>query len=109
MSKVDNVTHIMSQVLDRYRNSIPRKAFIDAMDAAMRAGTYINVDIEAPYTLLSKADIVCRGAALGIDYATTYSCYKGGKRHCGTCGTCRERQEAFALAHIEDPTEYEAN
>lgn len=79
------------------------------MDAAMRAGTYINVDIEAPYTLLSKADIVCRGAALGIDYATTYSCYKGGKRHCGTCGTCRERQEAFALAHIEDPTEYEAN
>lgn len=86
-----------------------RKAFIDAMDAAMRAGTYINVDIEAPYTLLSKADIVCRGAALGIDYATTYSCYKGGRRHCGTCGTCRERQEAFALAHIEDPTEYEAN
>ena len=83
-----------------------RPAFVDAMDAAMRAGTYLGVRLSAPYTDITKADIVRRGIALGIDYADTYSCYKGGKHHCGTCGTCRERQEAFAEAGVTDPTDY---
>ncbi|MDY5901159.1 MAG: 7-cyano-7-deazaguanine synthase, partial [Candidatus Limisoma sp.] len=48
-----------------------------------------------------------RGAQLGIDYAETYSCYKGGEHHCGRCGTCRERREAMALAGIDDPTVYD--
>ena len=84
-----------------------RPGFIDAMDAAMRAGTYVNVAIAAPYTNLTKSDLVKRGAKLGIDYSQTYSCYRGGEQHCGTCGTCTERQEAFREAGIPDPTTYE--
>ena len=84
-----------------------RPSFINAMDAAMRAGTYVNVEIAAPYTHLSKADIVRRGTQLGVDYGETYSCYRGGEHHCGTCGTCSERREAFREAGIPDPTEYE--
>lgn len=84
-----------------------RPEFIDAMDAAMRAGTYVNVEIAAPYTNLTKADLVRRGAKLGIDYSQTYSCYRGGEQHCGTCGTCTERREAFRAAGIKDPTAYE--
>ena len=84
-----------------------RPEFVNAMDAAMRAGTYVNVKVEAPYTFLSKQDIVKKGAKMGLDYSETYSCYKGGEKHCGKCGTCRERMEAFELAGIEDPTEYQ--
>ena len=83
-----------------------RPEFVEAMDAAMRAGTYVGVSIAAPYTNLSKADLVRRGAELGIDYGHTYSCYRGGERHCGRCGTCTERREAFRLAGVEDPTIY---
>jgi 7-cyano-7-deazaguanine synthase len=49
---------------------------------------------------------VRRGAELGIDYGHTYSCYRGGERHCGRCGTCTERREAFRQAGVEDPTIY---
>lgn len=84
-----------------------RPEFIDAMDKATSAGTFVDVRIEAPYTNISKADIVRRGTALGIDYAKTWSCYKGSEMHCGKCGTCVERKEAFADAGVEDPTEYE--
>ena len=84
-----------------------RPEFIDAMDKATSAGTFVDVRVEAPYTNISKADIVRRGAALGIDYAKTWSCYKGSEMHCGKCGTCVERKEAFADAGVEDPTEYE--
>ena len=84
-----------------------RPDFIAAMDAAMKAGTYNGVKLAAPFTHLTKADIVRRGAALGIDYGQTYSCYRGGARHCGTCGTCTERREAFRQAGIPDPTIYE--
>lgn len=84
-----------------------RQGFIDAMSEAMREGTYDGVTILAPYTTLTKADIARRGAELGVDFSLTYSCYKGGERHCGKCGTCVERQEAFRLAGIDDPTLYE--
>lgn len=84
-----------------------RAPFIDAMSQAMHEGTYIGVDIVAPYTHLSKSDIVRRGTAFGINYGTTYSCYKGGALHCGKCGTCQERKEAFKLAGVVDPTQYE--
>lgn len=84
-----------------------RPEFIDAMDKATSAGTFVDVRVEAPYTNISKADIVHRGTALGIDYAKTWSCYKGSEIHCGKCGTCVERKEAFADAGVEDPTEYE--
>lgn len=84
-----------------------RPDFVAAMDAAMQAGTYEGVRLAAPYTHLSKSDIVQRGAALGVDYGHTYSCYRGGEHHCGTCGTCTERREAFRLAGIPDPTPYD--
>lgn len=83
-----------------------RPEFIDAMSAAMSAGTDTNVRIFAPYTLITKADIARIGKALGIDYSETWSCYKGGEVHCGKCGTCVERREALAEAGIEDTTVY---
>ena len=84
-----------------------RPEFIAAMDAAVKAGTFANVHVVAPYTNISKADIARRGSSLGIDYAETWSCYKGGDVHCGTCGTCVERKEALREAGIEDNTKYE--
>ena len=70
-------------------------------------GTYANVEIFAPYTTLSKGEIARRGALVGVDFSKTYSCYKGGEKHCGRCGTCYERREAFREAGIPDPTIYE--
>lgn len=84
-----------------------RPGFVDAMGEAMRQGTFNGVQILAPYTLITKDDIARRGAEMGVDYSLTYSCYKGGERHCGKCGTCMERREAFADAGIDDPTDYE--
>lgn len=84
-----------------------RGGFIGAMSKAMREGTYVGVSIYAPYTSLTKADIAKRGHALNVDYSKTWSCYKGGEKHCGKCGTCVERKEAFELAGVPDPTEYE--
>ncbi|MBQ3630863.1 MAG: 7-cyano-7-deazaguanine synthase QueC [Prevotella sp.] len=84
-----------------------RPEFVDAFDQAAKAGTYVGIRLLSPYTALTKADIAARGHQLGIDYAETWSCYKGGERHCGRCGTCIERREALAAAGITDTTEYE--
>lgn len=84
-----------------------RRGFVDAMSRAIAEGTYDRITIDAPYTDITKTDIARRGAALGIDYSHTYSCYKGGEKHCGRCGTCTERRQAFADAGLPDPTEYE--
>ncbi len=84
-----------------------RAAFIRPMAEAIREGTTNAVLTEAPYTSITKTDIARIGAALGIDYAETWSCYKGGEIHCGVCGTCVERKEAMREAGIADPTQYE--
>ena len=84
-----------------------RQEFVDAMTAAMTAGTYEHIDLVAPYTAISKTDIARIGKRLGIDYSTTYSCYKGGEHHCGKCGTCVERKEALRDAGIDDNTIYD--
>jgi 7-cyano-7-deazaguanine synthase len=84
-----------------------RATFIESMSEAMAYGTYAHVRIEAPYTSITKGQIAAIGKAIGIDYSKTYSCYKGGEKHCGKCGTCVERKEALAEAGIDDPTEYE--
>lgn len=84
-----------------------RPAFVEAMNAAIQAGTYEGIKLFTPYTNITKADIARRGKALGIDYSETWSCYKGGEKHCGKCGTCTERREALLEAGIEDTTEYE--
>jgi 7-cyano-7-deazaguanine synthase len=88
-----------------------RPGFVAAFDAMERAAVegfgHPALHLYAPFVALSKADIVRRGAALGVPFADTWSCYRGGAAHCGTCGTCTERREAFALAGIVDPTEYQ--
>lgn len=84
-----------------------RPEFVRAMGDAMKYGTYEGVTIEADFTDITKADIARLGGRLGVDYSLTYSCYKGGEKHCGKCGTCVERKEAFAKAGVADPTVYE--
>ncbi len=84
-----------------------RPGFVRAMSAAISAGTYEGITLESPYTDITKSEIAARGGRLGIDYGHTYSCYKGGKLHCGRCGTCTERRQAFRDAGLPDPTLYE--
>ena len=84
-----------------------RESFVTPMGEAITAGTSNGVKMVAPYTALTKAEIVARGTRLGVPYGKTYSCYQGGERHCGRCGTCRERHDAFVANGLEDPTLYE--
>ncbi len=83
-----------------------RPEFIEDMNHALLTATETDVHIIAPYILISKAEIVTVGMALGVPYNETWSCYKGGVVHCGRCGTCVERAEAFYLANEVDPTLY---
>jgi 7-cyano-7-deazaguanine synthase len=84
-----------------------REPFMRAMGEAMGQGTYANIQLIRPFIHMDKAAIARRGVELGIDFAETWSCYKGGEIHCGTCGTCVERREAFLLANLIDPTTYQ--
>lgn len=84
-----------------------RPEFVRSMSLAMENGTFDHVDIIAPYTNISKTDIALIGQKIGVDFSQTYSCYKGNEKHCGKCGTCRERIEALKSAGIDDPTIYE--
>jgi 7-cyano-7-deazaguanine synthase len=83
-----------------------REDFMRAMGDAMRLGTYAGVQLLRPFIALTKGQIAAEGAKLGVDFARTWSCYKGGAIHCGKCGTCVERREAFAQAGLTDPTMY---
>lgn len=89
-----------------------RPEFITAFGQMERVATagYAHPDlrIHAPFVGVGKHDIARLGYDLGVPYEDTWSCYKGGDLHCGKCGTCVERKEAFVLAGIPDPTEYEA-
>ncbi|MFY1633627.1 7-cyano-7-deazaguanine synthase QueC [Solwaraspora sp. WMMB335] len=60
----------------------------------------------APFMAMTKTDIVALADRLAVPADSTWSCYRGGDLHCGTCGTCVERREAFALAGVADPTRY---
>jgi len=62
--------------------------------------------IEGPFLDRTKAQIATIGQGLGVPWEKTWTCYKGGEIHCGRCGTCVERREAFRLARVEDPTKY---
>lgn len=85
-----------------------RPGFIDAFQTMQNEALdgYANVQLYAPYVNISKAQIVEDGAKHNTPFGDTWSCYKGGDRHCGRCGTCVERREAFHLAGVEDPTDY---
>ena len=86
-----------------------REDFMKSMGNAIRLGTYAAVEILRPFIHNTKAEIARRGHELGVDFAQTWSCYKGGNVHCGTCGTCVERREAFELAGLPDPTVYQSS
>jgi 7-cyano-7-deazaguanine synthase len=83
-----------------------RPAFADALDKAIRLADWHEVSLERPFVGMDKTAIVRRGVELGVPFALTWSCYVGGEQHCGKCGTCVERKEAFLRAGVTDPTAY---
>jgi 7-cyano-7-deazaguanine synthase len=85
-----------------------RREFVQAMQGAAQLCDWRRIDLLSPFVDFSKADIVEQGELLGVDFSKTYSCYEGNEIHCGKCGTCTERKEAFELNSIKDPTQYRA-
>jgi 7-cyano-7-deazaguanine synthase len=83
-----------------------RQEFVDAMKSVIQLCDWKAIELLTPFINKSKADIATIGASHGVPFEDTWSCYKGGEKHCGTCGTCVERKEAFALTTLTDPTEY---
>ena len=81
--------------------------FVEAMSRAISQGTYSQVCIVAPFVNMNKAQIVRTGINIEVPYELTWSCYEGGEKQCGTCGTCIDRKEAFEKNGIEDPVPYE--
>ena len=86
-----------------------RPEFASAVNTVAMLADYHQVELLRPFIKLTKAEIVKRGADLYVPFGLTWSCYKRGIVHCGRCGTCVERREAFQLVGITDPTEYEQN
>jgi len=84
-----------------------RLEFTEAFSIAASLGTYAHIQVKAPFAAFSKTDIACLGAELAVDFTNTWTCYQGGKKHCGVCASCRERKEALTKALGKDPTEYQ--
>lgn len=72
-----------------------RSEFIRHFSFAAEFGTYNETKVVSPYCSRTKRDIALIGSEIGVDFTKTWSCYKGGEVHCGTCGTCVERKEAL--------------
>ena len=77
--------------------------FVNAMDAAIELGSGSELQMKAPFVLMTKADIVAKGLELGVPYELTWSCYEGGEKPCGQCATCIDRTRAFELNGTVDP------
>ena len=84
-----------------------RPEFVEALARTAGLCHYEPIELTAPFLHLTKVDIVRLGARLGVPYELTWSCYRGEDLHCGTCGTCRERINAFVRAGVPDPTVYQ--
>lgn len=95
---------------DHYIYPDCRMEFLESFNAMQRlacAGTgHPDLHLETPFAGGNKTDIVRAGAKLNVPFEHTWSCYKGGEWHCGKCGTCVERREAFEMAGVDDPTVY---
>lgn len=95
---------------DDYVYADCRPDFFNALNLALRLGTIdsrpAELHLHAPFSHYTKGDIVRRGAQLAVPFAATWSCYDGLELHCGICGTCRQRRQAFNQAGIVDPTSY---
>lgn len=83
--------------------------FADAMNRAINIGTYEKVTLTAPLINMNKGEVVKTGLAINVPYELTWSCYEGGEKACGTCGTCIDRINAFKANNIEDPIDYVDN
>ena len=83
-----------------------RPAFVDSMAAALLGCDWQPITLLAPFITWTKADIARHGVEVGAPLDLTWSCYQGGELHCGKCGTCHERREAFTVAGVVDPTRY---
>lgn len=77
--------------------------FVNAMNQAIYLGSGNQLTIEAPFVSLTKADVVKKGLELGVPYELTWSCYEGGEKPCGKCGTCIDRMKAFEKNGVVDP------
>lgn len=79
------------------------REFNDAINSAIFIGSGEQLKVEAPFVSKTKADVVAEGIRLGVPFEMTWSCYEGGEKPCGKCGTCRDRAAAFAANGIADP------
>jgi len=84
-----------------------RPEFAAAMDRAAQLCDWNPIELLRPFVEIDKGDIALRGSQLGVPFALTWTCYQGGAVHCGRCGACNERKEAFAKHGLTDPTQYE--
>ena len=80
-----------------------RPSFFDAMQDVYHEATEGRVRLSAPFLYLTKTSILTTGLAMGLDYGSTWTCYAGGDKPCGKCGSCSERAEAFAVNKVQDP------
>ncbi len=85
-----------------------RKEFTEALHNTLQLADWHQVSLYSPFVTLTKTELVRRGDLLNVDFSLTWSCYEGGDIHCGKCGTCVERKEAFQDAGVDDVTEYRA-
>jgi 7-cyano-7-deazaguanine synthase len=83
-----------------------RPEFIQKMREAAQLCDWKSILLTTPFERLSKSEIVLLGSRLEVPFSNTWSCYRGDAEHCGSCGTCVERREAFTLAKVVDPTIY---
>jgi 7-cyano-7-deazaguanine synthase len=83
-----------------------RPEFVHAMNKTMSKADWKQVSIVAPFIFMDKGDIAKRGHELCVPFELTWTCYKGEHKHCGKCGACQERKEAFQKFRIMDPTDY---
>ncbi len=100
-----NVIYYGAHADDSAGNAYPdcSQAFNDAMNSAIFIGSGEQLRIEAPFVAKTKADVVREGIRLKAPYHLTWSCYEGGEKPCGCCGTCLDRAKAFAENGIPDP------
>ena len=105
LSKGCSVIYYGAHRDDAAGNAYPdcSKEFEDAMNEAIYQGSGKQLHLEAPFIGWTKAEIVKKGLELKVPYELTWSCYEGGEKPCGKCGTCQDRAKAFALNGVEDP------
>ncbi len=105
LSKDCSVIYYGAHSDDAAGNAYPdcSEVFNEAMNKAIYEGSGRQLHIEAPFVTLTKADIVKKGLELKVPYELTWSCYEGGDKPCGVCGTCIDRAKAFAANGVEDP------